>query len=92
MERPKTLHLFSVMCGEWVGSLKTEYPFIKHIPIAIVMSISHISGCAMICRKEDNGVSSIYFALRLSFGRERETAGYKRGAAPCGGDDRQWGQ
>lgn len=72
--------------------MKTEYPFIKHIPIAIVMSISHISGCAMICRKEDNGVSSIYFALRLSFGRERETAGYKRRAAPCGGDDRQWGQ
>lgn len=36
-------------------SLKTEYPFIKHIPIAIAMSISHISGCAMICRKEDTG-------------------------------------
>jgi hypothetical protein len=28
-------------------SLKTEYPFIKHIPIAFVMSISHVSGCAM---------------------------------------------
>ena len=82
MERPKTLHLFSVMCGEWVRFLTTEYPFIKHIPIAIVMSISHISDCATICRKEDNGVSSIHFALRLSFGRERETASYKHRAAP----------
>lgn len=32
-------------------SLKIEYPFIRHIPIAIVMSISHISDCAMISRK-----------------------------------------
>ncbi len=25
----------------------------KHIPIVIVMSMSHLSGCAMICRKEN---------------------------------------
>ena len=29
------------------SSLKTEYPFIKYVPIAFVMSISHVSGCAM---------------------------------------------
>ena len=34
------------------SSLKIEYSFVKHIPIAFVMSISHVSGCAMICRKK----------------------------------------
>ena len=33
------------------GSM-SMHPFIKHIPIAIVMSISHISGCATICGKQ----------------------------------------
>lgn len=75
MERPKTLHLFSVMCGEWVGSLKTEYPFIKHIPIAIVMSMSHISGCAMIYPKEDNGVLLFLLpTVLLSVGSEKQPA------------------
>ena len=36
-------------------------PFIKHIPIAIVMSISHISGCATICGKESNEISPVCF-------------------------------
>jgi len=43
---------FPLLCGEWACPLTTEYPFIKHIPIAIVMSISHISGCATICGKQ----------------------------------------
>ena len=34
------------------SSLKIEYPFVKYIPIAFVMSISHVSDCAMICRKK----------------------------------------
>ncbi len=31
-----------------------EYPFIKHFPVVIVMSISHLSGCAMIQRAKDS--------------------------------------
>ena len=42
-------------------SLTIKYPFIKHIPIAIVMSISHISGCATICGKESNEISPVCF-------------------------------
>lgn len=34
--------------GEWAGTLKNSYPFIKYIPVAIVMSVSHVSGYAMI--------------------------------------------
>ena len=29
-------------------SLTNTYPFIKYIPVAIVMSVSHVSGYAMI--------------------------------------------
>ena len=72
--------------------MKTEYPFIKHIPIAIVMSISHISGCAMICRKEDNGGFTFSFAHCSSFGGERETSRLKARGGSLRGDDRQWGQ
>ena len=61
--------------GEWVCTLKTAYPFIRHFPIAIAMSISHISGCAMIC----------------GFCRERETVGYKHRVGSRCGPDRQWG-
>lgn len=32
----------------------TEYPFIKHIPVVIVMSISHISNCARMYQKHDS--------------------------------------
>ena len=35
-------------------SLTKEYPFIRHIPIAIVMSISHISDCATMYRTKDS--------------------------------------
>ena len=34
-------------------SLTTEYPFIKYIPIAIVMSISHVRYCATICLRRE---------------------------------------
>ena len=34
-------------------SLTTEYPFIKYIPIAIVMSISHVRYCATICLRKE---------------------------------------
>ena len=33
---------------ERAGTLKNSYPFIKYVPVAIVMSVSHISGYAMI--------------------------------------------
>ena len=63
---------------------KSEYPFIKHIPIAIVMSISHISGCAMMCLEDE--ATRFQITLRsVGFhlpGMERETASYKHRAAP----------
>ena len=34
---------------EQVCILKTAYPFIKHIPVVIVMSISYFSDCAGMC-------------------------------------------
>ena len=34
-------------CGEWVCTMKTSYPFTKHIPVVIVMSVSHVSRYAM---------------------------------------------
>jgi hypothetical protein len=40
--------LFPAFCGEWGEQKKTEYPFIKYIPIVAVMSGSHVSGHAMI--------------------------------------------
>ena len=30
-------------------TLTIEYPFIRHIPIAIAKSISRVSNCAMMC-------------------------------------------
>ena len=48
------LHLF-LLFGEWVCILKIAYPFIKHIPIAIVMSISHFRSCAGMCRGKASG-------------------------------------
>ena len=34
-------------CGEWVCTMKISYPFTKHIPVVIVMSVSHVSRYAM---------------------------------------------
>ena len=67
------------------SSLKIEYPFVKHIPIAFVMSISHVSGCAMICRKkttrhhQKKNRFGLWFVLSS---KERETVGYKCRVAP----------
>ena len=61
------------LCGEWVCTLKTSYPFTKHIPVVIVMSVSHVSRYAMSWmgieateshRQKENG-------LRLSYPRLR---------------------
>ena len=38
------------LLDEWVCTLKTAYPFVKHIPIAIAMSISRFRNCAGMCR------------------------------------------
>ena len=65
--------------------MTTEYPFIKHIPIAIVMSISHISGCATICgkRKQRDYTYFDYLVFGFPFsGKERSTVSYKYRAAP----------
>ena len=67
------------------GTLKTEYPFVKYVPIAFVMSMSHVRGCAMMCRKK----TARHHRKRNQFGlwlvpsdKERETVGYKCRAAP----------
>ena len=61
------------LCGGWVCTLKISYPFIKHIPVVIVMSVSHVSRYAMSWmeikatkshRQKENG-------LRLSYPRLR---------------------
>ena len=63
----------SPLYGGWVCTLKTSYPFTKHIPVVIVMSVSHVSRYAMSWmeieaaeshRQKDNG-------LRLSYPRLR---------------------
>ena len=52
----KGLFSFTCFCfWEWVCILKTAYPFVKHIPIAIVMSISHFRSCAGMCRGKASG-------------------------------------
>ena len=64
---------FLHLCGEWVRTMKISYPFIKYIPVVIVMSVSHVSRYAMSWmeikatkshRQKDNG-------LRLSYPRLR---------------------
>ena len=35
-------------CGEWVCTMKISYPFTKHIPVVIVMSVSHVDRYAII--------------------------------------------
>ena len=69
----------------WVCTLKSEYPFIKHIPIVIVMSISHFSNCARMChmvKLQDR----TYFLVcsAFPFGMERITDCYNLWAAPRG--------
>ena len=61
------------LCGEWVCTLKISYPFTKHIPVVIVMSVSHVSRYAMSWmeikatkshRQKDNGLRLSYPHLR----------------------------
>ena len=61
------------LCGEWVCTLKISYPFTKHIPVVIVMSVSHVSRYAMSWmeikatkshRQKDNGLRLSYTRLR----------------------------
>ena len=61
-----------------------SYPFIKHIPIVVAMSMSHVSGCAMMCR-DDEATRFQITSRSVGFhspGTERETAGYKHRVAP----------
>ena len=61
------------LCGGWVCTLKISYPFIKHIPVVIVMSVSHVSRYAMswmgIKAAESHRQKEI--GLRLSYPRLR---------------------
>lgn len=61
------------LCGEWVCTLKISYPFTKHIPVVIVMSVSHVSRYAMSWmgikaaephRQKENGLRLSYPHLR----------------------------
>jgi hypothetical protein len=60
-------------CGEWVCTMKISYPFTKHIPVVIVMSVSHVSRYAMSWmgikaaeshRQKENGLRLSYPHLR----------------------------
>ena len=49
--------------GEWVCTLKTAYPFVKHIPIAIAMSISRVRSCAGMCREKHQDITYLFGLL-----------------------------
>ena len=68
----KSLACFS-LCDERVCTLKIPYPFTKHIPVVIVMSVSHVSRYAMSWmgikaaeshRQKENGLRLSYPHLR----------------------------
>ena len=79
MKELKSLCLFSALCSEWACNLTSSYPFIKHFPVAIVRSISHISGCAMMLGLAE-ATRFHLLILRsvclLPVPAERETVGY----------------
>ena len=70
---------FLHLCGEWVCTVKISYPFIKYIPVVIVMSVSHVSRYAMswmgIGAAESHRQKN-WFAAVLSPFRERKIPGY----------------
>ena len=69
----------SLFCGEWVCSLKISYPFTKHIPVVIVMSVSHVSRYAMSwmgIEAAESHRQKNWFAAVLSPFRERKIPGY----------------
>jgi hypothetical protein len=80
-EGTKLPRLFSVL-GRGAGrSLKTEYSFIRHVPIAIAKSMSHVSGCAMMSRDaEDRTHENVCLYLRCA--AEREQSAIKAGLPP----------
>ena len=72
---------------EWVCTLKTAYPFIKHIPVVIVMSMSYFSNCAGMCRAGKATRFHLFYSVCYAFsgfGTERKTACYDHWAAPSG--------
>lgn len=60
--------------------MKISYPFIKYIPVVIVMSVSHVSRYAMswmgIEATEPAQTERKWFAAVLSPSKEREIPGY----------------
>lgn len=67
------------LCGEWVCTLKISYPFTKHIPVVIVMSVSHVSRYAMSwmgIEATESHRQKKWFAAVLSTFKERKIPGY----------------
>lgn len=67
------------LCGGWVCTLKISYPFIKHISVVIVMSVSHVSRYAMSWMgigQRNRTDRKNWFAAVLSPSKEREIPGY----------------
>ena len=72
---------------EWVCILKTAYPFIKHIPVVIVMSMSYFSSCARMCLAGKATRLHLFYLVYLAFsgfGTERKTVRYNRWMATSG--------
>ena len=72
---------------ERVCTLKTAYPFIKHIPVVIVMSISYFSDCAGMCLVGKATRFHLFFSVCFAFsgsGTERKTVCYDRWMATSG--------
>lgn len=65
-------------------TLTISYPFIRYFPIAIAVSMSHVSGCAMTSRRNTETRSTVIILLvSPSLKRdERETSGYQYRVAP----------
>ena len=72
---------------KWVCILKTAYPFIKHIPVVIVMSISYFSNCAGMYLAGKATRFHLFFSVYFAFsgsGSERKTVCYNRWMATSG--------
>jgi hypothetical protein len=79
-EGAKIPRLFSVLGLRAGRSLKTEYPFIRHVPITIAKSMSHVSGCAMMPETQEAG--HFVFSAYLRCAAEREQSAIKAGLPP----------
>ena len=49
------------------GTLKIAYPFVKHIPIAIAMSISRFRNCAGMCQRKYQDTAILFGLFRFSW-------------------------